>query len=213
MLFKGEEHYYISNVNYIELNKEEYFEIINDNKFLMKKLRNVEALNNQKLGIMNIVNLATDNLDMVDWLSNPQIDTLRDFMKTNPIVGEEGYYLLNLKIDSEKTKEVLKKISFSSKVEDPNIVVNIYSNILNIQTNDYFDYLDRVVLVTNNLHINENNLVDYMNDKITMSVEFKTITKSVPSSLSKENGYELNSPSTIFVLSIEKKDKDGNVIY
>lgn len=213
MICKSDKSYYISNVNYVEMNKEDYFKIINDNKFIFKKVNNLEVLNGQKLKVLKIVNLATDNLGLVDWLNDNQKDTLQDYMAKHPETEEEGYYLFNLEIIKEKTKEALKKISFSSKIEEQSLVANIYSNILNIQTTEYFEYLNRIILLTNNIHINENDLVDYMNDKINLNIEFRTITKRLGSKYTEEEGYVLKNPSTIFVLAMEKTDKDGNIIY
>lgn len=213
MMCKGSDDYFITNVNYIEMSKEDYFSIINNDRFLFKRMNNIETLNSQKLRILDIANLGSDSFEQIEWLSQPQVNTLKGFVEDNPRVSEDGYYLLNLEIMKEETKEVLKRLSFSSDIGDHSVVSNIYSNILNIQTNDYFEYLDRLILVTDNLHVNENDLVDYVNDKIELNVEFRTITKTVSSSMDEEGGYELNRPSTIFVLMVEKVGRDGSVIY
>lgn len=207
ILCKNDEGYFISNVNYIESNKEEMFKIINNNKFSFKKIISPQILNHTTFSISNIIDLKFEgnSINTIEFLNEAQKLSLESFYLDTKF-EDEKYYLLKLKIKNNDSKEHLRRISFNSKIQDESIISDVYNNILNIQNVDYFNFVNSIIFITNNVFFNEIDLVEFNEKKISFDIVFQSITKQVPSFFKGDGSIDLKSNISILVLIIDKEN-------
>lgn len=201
ILAKNEEQYFLSNVNYVHSSKEELFSIINNNKFIFRQINNAFLLDTLFLPITDIIEINGPDFDGIEWLDFYQKETLKSFYNgiDNP---SEDLKLIRLKISTLEQKNTIKKIFHTSSILDDIQISDVYHNILNIQDTDYFDFLQDIILLTDDLFMNDIMLNEFNNkeDDKEFGVLFKTITRNNLSFLNENNELELNKNSTVLTL-------------
>lgn len=205
VILKEENDYFISNINYIESSKEELFEILNNGKYVLRQIKEPLLLDELKLEIIDMAIIEEiDDVESIEWLNNYQKKTIL------PIIEDKNNYkVLNLKIKNIKERNKLKKIFLNSEFIEEINISDVYRNILNVQNNDYFDFVENLFLCIDNFEITNEELVDFnkKENKNKYKIMMKVISKINPSTYVEDTGLlvkENNHPSIIFYLQKEK---------